>query len=50
MSRHNTTIVSYVGKFNFQEAEPYIWDNRMWSYLSGDLLVEITTTNGEIFH
>ncbi len=42
-----TATVSYVGKANYQEAEQYIRDFRLWtSPVSNNLLIEISAVNG----
>ncbi len=46
-SRVITATVSYVGKANYQEAEQYIRDFRLWtSSASNGLTIEISAVNG----
>ena len=42
----STATVSYVGKTNYQEAEKYIRDCRLWTSSSTGILVEISAVNG----
>lgn len=46
-ARVYTAMVSYVGKANYQEAEQYIRDFRLWTCTSCDgMIVEISAVNG----